>query len=160
MERSKLKWGVILLLALLNAVLLGMMVQQDRESRAYAQAGRTQALVWLERRGITAREETIPWESTLVTQGRRLEEQVLGGLPQGGLPEGCRFQTSRRPETLLRDFVLGLEQLGVQCRSSQSITEGYWYSEVEGVLTPVWQIATDSGSYQLDGCTGMLVQVE
>ena len=64
MERSKLKWGVILLLALLNVVLLGMMVQQDRESRAYAQAGRTQALVWLERRGITAREETIPWEST------------------------------------------------------------------------------------------------
>ena len=33
MERSKLKWGVILLLALLNVVLLGMRVQQDRESR-------------------------------------------------------------------------------------------------------------------------------
>lgn len=160
MERSKLKLAVILLLALLNVVLLGMMLLQDGESRRYDQTGRTQALVWLENSGITVQEEVIPWESSLVTQGKRLDEQILAGAPQGGLPEDCRFQVSRRPETLLRDFVLELRRLGAQCHSIQRITEGYWYSEAEKLLTPVWQIETDGGRYQLDGCTGVLVQVE
>lgn len=159
MERSKLKWGVILLLALLNAVLLGMMVQQDRESRAYAQAGRTQALVWLQNNGIEVQEGCIPWESGLASQGKGLEKQVLGGLPPEGLPEDCSIQNRREPETLLRDFVLELRRLGASCGRIQRITEGYWYSEAERLLTPVWEIETDQGKYQLDGYTGELTQM-
>lgn len=159
MERSKLKLAVILLLTLLNAALLGMMLQQSRESRAYDQIGRTQALVWLKNSGIEAQEWCIPWESRLTAQGKQLEGQILGGLPPEGLPEDCRVQSRREPETLLRDFVLELRRLGASCGRIQRITEGYWYSEAERLLTPVWEIETDQGKYQLDGYTGTLVQV-
>ena len=158
MERSKLKLAVILLLALLNAVLLGMMVQQDRESRLYAETGRTQALVWLKNNGITVQEETIPWESRLAAQGRKLEEQVLTGLPQGGVPEDCTIQSSRTPESLLRDFVVGLRALGASCGRIETVTEGYVYDEEGHRLTPVWQIVTDRGTFRLDGASGVLVR--
>lgn len=155
MERSKLKLAVILLLALLNVVLLGMIIHQDRESLAYAEVGRTQAMIWLESNGITAQEESIPWESGLAVQGRKLEEQVLEALPDG-LPEGYTIQSRRAPETLLRDFVMGLRGLGVSCGSIRSVTEGYVYDPSDRLLTPVWQIETDQGRYQLDGHTGAL----
>lgn len=158
MERAKLKLTVILLLAILNVVLLGKILAQDRASRSYHEVGRSQAVVYLENNGIDVGESVIPWESGL--RGKAVTELVLNGdqLPEGKLPAAYDILELRGAETLLIDFVTGLASWGERCGAIREIREGYWYSSdgQQALLTPVWRVETDRGSYLLDGNTGAL----
>lgn len=160
MERSKLKLAVIFLLAVLNLVLLGCVIVQHQQARSYEKLTQDQILVYLASNGITADGSSIPWQTSLTTQPEDLADQLLEGeeLPDQGLPANCEVQPSRAPATLLMDFVRGLSDLGKNCTEIRSIQEGYQYSG-EGdraVLTPVWEIETDSGTFRLDCAGGVL----
>lgn len=73
--------------------------------------------------------------------------------------------TTRQPITVvtaLIDFLNGLNALGDVCSRIDAITPGYVAATpLSGpmTLTPVWQITTDTGSYQLDTMTGELSRV-
>lgn len=58
--------------------------------------------------------------------------------------------------------VQGLPALGVETVTIQSIEEGYRYSG-EGdraVLTPMWALTTDQGTFLLDCASGALTPME
>lgn len=162
MQRSRLKLTVILLLALLNIFLLGLVMVQNHQAEEYAREGRMQAMAYLQRNGITVEEKVIPWDSTLTApvkdpSGLKL---VSGQIPQAGMEETWEVRAMRRPETLLVDIANGLKELNARCTSIESITEGYCYStEAErSIFSPVWAITTDKGSFRLDCSTGELIR--
>lgn len=156
MERAKLKFTVIILLAVLNVILLGLVIHQRAQAQVYEEAGRIQALDYLTQNGITAEEETIPWASSLEdSRTDPARQELLSELTE---TEAWEIQTMRQPETLLVDFVAGLSDMGVTCHRIASVTEGYVHT-VQGdrtVFTPVWTIVTDNGSYRLDCASGEL----
>ncbi len=160
MERSKLKLTVIFLLAVLNLFLLGSVLLQHHQSQVYADTTREQVLLYLQRSGVTVQEETIPWQSTLSTQLEEAAGQLLPGqdVPQQGLPAHCEIQPARETATLLVDFVRGLETLERSCAQLQQIREGYLYNGQgeRAVLTPVWEMVTDNGTFLLDCAEGVL----
>jgi len=156
MERAKLKFTVIILLAVLNVILLGLVITQRNQAQVYEEAGRTQALEYLAQNGISAREETIPWESSLSdSRGDPDRQEMITDLAE---TDTWEIQAMRQPETLLVDFVAGLSELGVKCTRIASVTEGYVHvvREDRTIFTPVWTIVTDNGSYRLDCATGAL----
>lgn len=162
MERSKLKLTVIFLLAVLNLFLLGNVFLQYHQSRSYENTTREQMLVYLQNRGIQVDRDTVPWQSTLDTETAEAAGQLLPdqSLPAEGLPAHCEIQPARDAATLLMDFVRGLADLGASCTRIETIREGYLYSG-EGeraVLTPVWELATDGGTFRLDCAQGTLTQ--
>ena len=164
MERAKLKLAVIFLLAVLNLCLLGLVGLQNRQSKQYEEIARTQAIVYLNNRNIAVEERTVPWQSDLAAQGSKAAEQILDPteIPAEGIAQTCEIQSQRQPETLLLDFVLGLQELQTSCREIQEITEGYQYSS-EGdraVLTPIWKIETDNGTFRLDCAAGRLTRAD
>ena len=160
MERSKLKLAVIFLLAALDLCLLGIVVWQNHSARSYETAAMEQAMLYLENHGIRARRETIPWETSLDVPVKRLPEHILPEtpLPENGLGESFEVLAMRRPETLLADFVREADRLGARCSELQSITEGYACTAQSGrvILTPMWVVDTDAGSFYLDCAEGSL----
>lgn len=162
MERSKLKLTVIFLLAVLNLFLLGNVFLQYHQARTYENTTREQTLLYLQNRGIQVDRETVPWESTLSGETETAASQLLPdqSLPAEGLPAHCEIQPARDAATLLMDFVRGLSDLGASCTQIKAIREGYLYSG-EGdraVLTPVWELETDGGTFRLDCAQGTLTQ--
>lgn len=162
MERAKLKLTVIVLLAILNLCLLTNVIIRHVQAQLYENEGRTQAMVYLERNGIAAGEESIPWESALLGPNQNLEALLLPGseTPPLETAELWEVQPMRGPETLLVDFVQGLAELGTGCTEMQAITEGYICTS-EGdraVFTPQWEITTDTGTYRLDCASGDLTK--
>ncbi len=158
MERAKLKWVVLFILILLNVCLLLAVWMQNSQSDRYEGIARTQAVVYLKNHGISIDGGMIPWETDLADGIKRAEEQVITGvkLPETGIPISCEIQTQRQPETLVVDFVVGLDTLQVSCSQIRSITEGYDYKS-EGsraMLTPIWRMETDVGTFRLDCATG------
>ncbi|MBR3751925.1 MAG: hypothetical protein IKK50_02195 [Ruminiclostridium sp.] len=156
MERAKLKFTVIILLAVLNVILLGLVITQRNQAQVYEEAGRTQALEYLAQNGISAQEETIPWESSLAdSRGDPARQELISDLAE---TDTWEIQAMRQPETLLVDFVAGLSELGVKCTRIASVTEGYVHvvREDRTIFTPVWTIVTDNGSYRLDCASGAL----
>ena len=156
MERAKLKFTVIILLVILNIILLTVVISQRSQARVYEEAGRTQAVVYLDQHGIDLEDDVIPWESALADprEDPEMSEFISGQITT----ETWEIRPMRRPETLLVDFVTGLSQLGVRCTRIASITEGYVHT-VEGertIFTPVWTIVTDNGSFRLDCADGTL----
>ena len=160
MERVKLKLTVIVLLALVNLVLVVIVVSRLGQAELYQREGRDQALIYLERHGITAQAETIPWESALLEPNQDLQTLIFpdSSLPPEGMAETWEVQPMAQPETLLVDFVGGLEDLGASCRRITSVTEGYAYTSQgdRAVLTPLWQVETDQGIFRLDCASGEL----
>ncbi len=156
MERAKLKFTVIVLLAILNVILLGVVISQRSQAQVYEEMGQEQVLVYLEQHGVSVEKDVIPWENTLTDP--RLVPEKTALLSDQITTETWEIRAMRRPETLLVDFVTGLSQLDVKCSRIASITEGYVHT-VEGertVFTPVWTIITDNGSYRLDCADGTL----
>ena len=91
--------------------------------------------------------------------GQLLPQQAL---PEEGLPADCEIQPARAAATLLMYVVQGLPALGVETVTIQSIEEGYRYSG-EGdraVLTPMWALTTDQGTFLLDCASGALTPME
>ena len=119
-------------------------------------------LVYLERNGIEVQQETIRGESGLSARREDLADQILpdSEWPAQGLPDNCEVQPAREPATLLMDFVRGLSELGQTCETIHGIQEGYWYSgeEDRAVLTPMWEIETDQGTFLLDCAQGLLTR--
>ncbi len=160
MERSKLKLAVIFLLVVLDLCLLGIVIYQNHDARAYEALTRDQALRYLEDHGIQASGDTIPWETSLEVPVNQLTQRILPDtpLPETGLGERYEVRTMRRPETLLADFARGVERLGASCGEITSVTEGYAYA-AQGdrvILTPVWVVETDGGTFYLDCSDGVL----
>ena len=63
--------------------------------------------------------------------------------------------------TALIDFLNGLNTLGDVCSRIERIEEGYTAAAALSgpmTLTPVWQVTTDTGTYQLDLVTGELTR--
>lgn len=87
---------------------------------------------------------------TAISQGRR-----LNGTPYAAAQEADPISA---PSALIR-FLDGLRTLGDVCNTVTAVEESYRLSTTFSgpvVLTPVWYITTDTGSYQLDGLTGEL----
>ena len=148
MERRKLKLTVILILAILDAVLLALVLVQDRQSAAYEESGCTQAVRYLAQNGLTVAEDAVPWESALT--------------PPKSDGVSWEIQTSRSAETLLVDLVRGLDGLDPRPTEIRSIAEEW--TEVRqgdrGVLTPTWVLETDVGLLTLDCATGAVSRAE
>lgn len=162
MERSKLKLTVIFLLAVLNLFLLGNVFLQYHQARAYERTTREQVLIFLQRNGVTVAQTVVPWKHDLTTRAEDLPDQMLPDqtLPSQGLPNHIEIQSAREAATLLMDFVRGLGDLGQTCTEIRAIREGYQYNG-EGeraVLTPMWQVETDNGTFLLDCAEGILRQ--
>ena len=86
---------------------------------------------------------------TAMTSGRRLV----------GTPVENASQQPITVVTALIDFLNALNTLGDVCSRIDAITPGYIaITSLSGpmALTPVWQITTDTGAYQLDLLTGEL----
>ena len=84
---------------------------------------------------------------TALTAGRRLV----------GRPAKDESRGTITVATALIDFLNGLNALGDVCRRIDQVEEGYSAAaSLSGsmALTPVWQITTDTGVYQLDLVTG------
>ncbi len=160
MERAKLKLAVIFLLAVLDLCLLGIVLWQGHSARSYESAAREQAMVYLENHGIRAEKGTIPWDSALDVTVKELPEHILpeAPLPETGLGESIEVRAMRRPETLLADFVRETNRLRVKCTGISSVTEGYACAAQTGrvILTPMWVVETDAGTYYLDCAAGTL----
>lgn len=160
MERSKMKLAVIFLLAAVNLFLLGSVVLQRQQSQGYEAAVREQILIYLDKRNITVDPETIPWESALTAKMENLPDQLLdpAELPAEGLPAACEIQPALEAPALLMDFALAAEDAGLTPLVIQSIREGYQYSgEADrAVLTPMWELTTDRGTFLLSGAEGTL----
>lgn len=158
MERSKLKQTIIFLLIVLNLCLLGIVLVQGHHTRSYEKLTREQALIYLSNHGIQAGEEVIPWKSGLEGTVKQLPGKVLEEtpLPSDGLGDRYEVQVMRRPETLIADFVRGLEGMGGSCTRILEIREGYRYFSQgdRAVLTPVWSVQTDQGFFYLDCAAG------
>ena len=89
MERTRLKLAVIFLLAALNVVLLGYVLLQAQQSRAYEDLTRRQAMTYLETHGVLLSESIIPWETDTTKIDLDTERTAdFGGdpIPAEGLP--------------------------------------------------------------------------
>ena len=160
MERSRVKLTVIFLLIVLNLCLLGLVIYQNHSARAYEQLTRDQALAYLENHGIRADRDVIPWETSLEIPAKKLPEHILPEtpLPETGLGDSYEVRAMRRPETLTADFAKGAEQLEVRCTEITAVTEGYACAAQadRAILTPVWVVETDGGTFYLDCADGTL----
>ena len=160
MERSKLKLAVIFLLAILDLCLLGIVIWQNHSARSYEAAAMEQAMLYLENHGVEARRETIPWETALDVPVKKLPEHILeeAPLPETGLGESFEVLAMRRPETLLADFVREADRLKARCSELRSVTEGYASSAQSDriILTPVWVVETDAGTFYLNCADGSM----
>lgn len=163
MERAKLKWAVILLLALLDVILLALVLSQDWASDRYEQEGCTQAIAYLADHGIQAEEAVIPWDSLFqnakADPGKHLLEEVAA--TQEGGKTYWETLSARQPLTLVVDLVQGLESLDANCTRIEAVTEGYGDAGQEGrtVLAPLWEVTTDTGVYRLNCATGDVSRV-
>ena len=110
MERTRLKLAVIFLLAALNVVLLGYVLLQAQQSRAYEDLTRQQIMTYLTDHGIAVSETRIPWDEDWRAVVLEEESNNMGGdpLPEGGLPENCEVETARSAVTLLMELAGGL----------------------------------------------------
>ncbi|MCF0123333.1 MAG: hypothetical protein HUJ67_04380 [Ruminiclostridium sp.] len=162
MERPKLKLTVIILLALLNIFLLGLVVMQNAEAKAYKEENRTQAISYLESHGIRAEEGIIPWKSVLLDPPDDPARLLLEKVPAKGSTVTWEILPMRQPETLVVDFVRGLTARMETCTQIESIEEGYRSMEIgsRAILTPVWVITTDGGVYRMNCATGDLTKEE
>lgn len=159
MERTRLKLAVIFLLAALNVVLLGYVLLQAQQSRAYEDLTRRQAMTYLETHGVLLSESIIPWETDTMKIDLDTERtDDFGGdpIPAGGLPENCEVEDSRKTVTLLLDLVRGLSDWNASDTEVQAIQTGYRYvgEGDRGVLTPMWKLETSGQSYYLNCATG------
>lgn len=162
MERTKLKLAVIVLLALLNVCLLSIVLLRHGQARLYEQTGHQQALIYLERQGISVQEENIPWDSALLKPGNDPTSLILTptSVPVEHIAETWDVQPMAQPETLLVAFSNELKQNGFSCHQIFSITEGYTYTSQgdRAVLTPIWILETDTGMFHLDCASGEISQ--
>ena len=138
MERTRLKLAVIFLLAALNVVLLGYVLLQAQQSRAYEDLTRQQIMTYLTDHGIAVSETHIPWDEDWRAVVLEEESNNMGGdpLPEGGLPENCEVETARSAVTLLMELAVGLSDLGVSSATIQSIETGYRYAGEGGPGRP------------------------
>ena len=89
---------------------------------------------------------------TAMTAGRRLV----------GEPAEDPGRSTITVATALIQFLNGVDGLGDVCSRVDTITRGYVSSTALSgpmTLTPVWNIVTDTGAYQLDMVTGVLSRV-
>lgn len=159
MERARMKLAVIFLLAALNAVLLGYVLVQAHQTKAYEQLTRQQAMTYLEHHGVSISEAVIPWEiepTKIDLDTERTDDFGGDPIPAEGLPENCEVEDSRKTVTLLLDLVRGLSDLGISNVEIQTIQAGYRYNGAgdRGVLTPMWALETSVQSYYLNCATG------
>lgn len=159
MERTRLKLAVIFLLAALNVVLLGYVLLQAQQSRAYEDLTRRQAMTYLETHGVLLSESIIPWETDTTKidlDTERTDDFGGDSIPAGGLPENCEVEDSRKTVTLLLDLVRGLSDWNASGTEVQAIQTGYRYvgEGDRGVLTPMWKLETSGQSYYLNCATG------
>lgn len=158
MERTRLKLAVIFLLAALNVVLLGYVLLQAQQSKDYEDLTRQQIMTYLTDHGIAVSETRIPWEEDWRAVVLEEESNNMGGdpLPEGGLPENCEVEDSRKTVTLLLDLVRGLSDWNASDTEVQAIQTGYRYvgEGDRGVLTPMWKLETSGQSYYLNCATG------
>ena len=158
MERTRLKLAVIFLLAALNVVLLGYVLLQAQQSKDYEDLTRQQIMTYLTDHGIAVSETHIPWDEDWRAVVLEEESSNMGGdpLPEGGLPENCEVEDSRKTVTLLLDLVRGLSDWNASGTEVQAIQTGYRYvgEGDRGVLTPMWKLETSGQSYYLNCATG------
>lgn len=88
--------------------------------------------------------------------------EMTGGRRMVGEPEEDLSQTVISPATALINLLNGAAALGDVCNRIDRIDEGYVSAaSLSGpiALTPVWQVTTDTGSYQVDAVTGVVSRV-
>ncbi len=101
------------------------------------------------------RQATVLWDDTGV-------REIAAGRRLYGVPVVDYGRKTIDQATALIDFYNGLNRLGDVCSRVDEIVPGYM--SVSSLsrrmeLTPVWQIKTDTGAYQLDLVSGELERV-
>ena len=163
MKRSKLKGTVIFLLIVANILLFVMIKLEDFQSQHYEAMGRDQALIYLQKNGITADAKIIPWKTDLTGEADDAVNYVAP--EQKDLVQRTtdwEIQPMRQPETMLVDFVIALREAGKTCTEIQKIEEYYYYqkNDSQAVLTPFWRLYTDQGVFCLNASEGSLIQCQ
>ena len=156
MERIKLKRAVIFLLCITNLFLLGNALVQHRQNISYRQAAMTEAVTYLKNHGIEAEVMSIPWESALPDSAEEIRAAETIPIFGDPLPEkgDCALSFSYRPETMAVKLANGLNRMGIQTATIDTVEEGYRYDNTTGVLTPMWKVKTDRGVFLLNGSDG------
>jgi len=98
---------------------------------------------------------------TLVCQGNGLAA-IAAGRQLLAAPQPDPARQTVTVSTALIDFLNGVGALGDVCNRIDSIEAGYvTAASLSGTtaLTPVWQVTTDTGAYQLDAVTGEVSRV-
>lgn len=98
---------------------------------------------------------------TLVCQGDALTAVTAGRLLVGR-PQADSSRQTIAVSTALIDFLNGVGALGDVCNRIDAIEPGYvTAAALSGptLLTPVWRVTTDTGSYQLDLISGGVTRV-
>ena len=88
---------------------------------------------------------------------------MTGGRRLAGIPEESAQQEQITPATALMRFYNGVKTLGDTCTQVKEIIQGYIITSTiteSTPMTPVWQIVTDTCTYQLDMLTGQLSRVQ
>lgn len=107
-------------------------------------------------------------DSPLFTQQVTLvcREEGLAAITAGrqliGRPQEDIGRNVLSAATVMIEFINGVSALGDVCNRIDSIEPGYiTTTSLSGptVLTPVWRITTDTGSYQIDTVTGGVARV-
>lgn len=100
-------------------------------------------------------------QATLVCQGYGLAA-ITSGRQLAGNPREDPARDVITVATALIDFLNGVGALGDVCNRIDAIEPGYTATaSLSGpiLLTPVWRVTTDTGSYQLDAVTGGVSRV-
>ena len=98
---------------------------------------------------------------TLVLEGTGVAAMTAGHRLVGE-PEVDSSRTVVTVATALVDLMNGVNTLGDVCNRIDGIEQGYvTASSLSGrmILTPVWRVTTDTGTYQLDTVTGTVTRV-
>lgn len=98
---------------------------------------------------------------TLVCRGNSLTA-MTSGRQLLGKPQEDATRKNSTVATALINFLNGVGAMGDVCNRIDSIEPGYVAAaSLSGpiVLTPVWRVTTDTGSYQLDTVTGGVTRV-
>ena len=101
-------------------------------------------------------------QQVTLTCGEKGLTSITAGRQLIGRPQEDPGRSTLSVSTVVIDFINGVSALGDVCNRIDSIEPGYiTAASLSGptVLTPVWRVTTDTGTYQIDTVTGGVSRV-
>ena len=99
MEWSRIKTIVLIILAVANVGLLGMLVQRDLQEQSAQREARENVLLFLQENGISLEEGVLPQEMELLEAHAKLTEQQLAEATTQQQQSACSTTSTNTTET-------------------------------------------------------------